>query len=197
MRRRERLSEARERVAHAAPFGLELGEPSLELRSHVVERSTELRELVPPPNRDALLQVAMRDSAGSRGEPAQVPDDRPPLQVRDDADERQAHEQPGEEPVACACGGGIDHGLPGQDGKPRRRHSRQRRRGERAITRAADPDRRALPGRNRDTPTERRHRGQDPRPLEQDENVAGVEPCAAPETRDEPGVERDRRHDLA
>ena len=34
-------------------------------------------------------------------------------------------------------------------------------------------------------------------PLEQDENVAGVERRALPETRDEPHVERDRRHDLA
>ena len=61
----------------------------------------------------------MRDPAGGRGEPAEIPDDRPPLQVRDDADERQADEQPGEEPVARARGGRVDHRLRGQDGKPR------------------------------------------------------------------------------
>ena len=197
MRRRQRLPEARERVAHAAPFGRELGKPRLELRSHVVERSPELCELVPAPNGDALLEVAVRDSASGRGKPAEVPDDCPPLHVRDDADERQADEQPREEPVARARGGRVDHGLPGQDGKPRRRHSRQRRRDECAITRAAEADRRALPGGYRDTPTERRHRGQDPRSLEQDENVAGGERRALPEMPDESDVERDRRHDLA
>ena len=81
-------------------------------------------------------RLATRDPAGGRGEPAEVPDDRPSLEVRDDADERQAREQPGEEPVARARVGGVDHGLPGQDGKPRRRHSRQPRRNECAIARA-------------------------------------------------------------
>ncbi len=197
MRRRERLSEARKRVAHAAAFGLELREPRLELRRHVVERSAELRELVSSPHGDALAEAPLRDPAGSRRETAEVPDDCPPLEVRDHADERQACEQPGEEPVAGSRFGRVDQGLPGQDGKPHRPHSREGRRDECAIARALDADGRASPGRNRDAPAEPRHRCQDPRSLEQDENVAGVERRALSETRDEPGVERDRRHDLA
>ncbi len=98
-------------------FGLELGESRLQLRGHVVERSTELRKLVPPPDRHTLVEAAARDRPGGRGEAAEVPDDRPPLEVGDDADERQGREQPGEEPVARARVRRVDHCLSGQDGQ--------------------------------------------------------------------------------
>ena len=67
MRRRERLPEAGERLAHVTAFRLELGEPRLELRGHLVERSAERRELVPPPDGDALAEGCR---ARSRGRPS-------------------------------------------------------------------------------------------------------------------------------
>ena len=145
----ERLAEAGERLAHAPALGLELGESRLELRGHVVERGAELARTRPVPGPGRARGGPARDPAGGRGEAAEVPDDRPPLEVRDDADERQAREQPREEPVARACVGRVDHGLAGQDGEPCRRHSRQPRRDECAIARASDADGRALPGRQR------------------------------------------------
>src|SRR6185503_20751387 len=61
VRRHERLAEAGERVTNTASFGLELGEPRLELLGHVVERSAEGRELVPSPHGDALAKAALGD----------------------------------------------------------------------------------------------------------------------------------------
>lgn len=46
------------------------------------------------------MKAAVRDFAGGRREAGEMADDRSSLQVRDDADERQAGEQPGEESVA-------------------------------------------------------------------------------------------------
>src|SRR5207302_11358441 len=119
--------------------------------------------------RDALAEAPVRDPARSLGEAAEVADDRASLQVGDDADERQAREQPAEEPVADTCVGRVDQYLPGQDGEPRSRDSWQPRRDECAIGRARDADGRALPGRNVDLSAQERRGGRDPLALEEDE----------------------------
>src|SRR5207244_9919995 len=96
--RRKPLTEASQRLPPAGAPGLELGEPRLELRRHVVERGTEGRELVVAADGHPLGQAPVRDLPRGRGETAEVPDDRPPLQVRDPTYEREACEQPAEEP---------------------------------------------------------------------------------------------------
>ena len=197
MCRRKRLTEASQRVPPAGALGLELGEPRLELRRHVVERGTEGCELVVAADGHPLGQAPVRDLPRGRGETAEVPDDRPPLQVRDPTYEREACEQPEEDPVACSRVGGVDQSLWRQDGEPRRGHFREHRPGERPVPGARYLHRRTPPRRHGDLTVKRRRRRHDPRSLEQHENVAGVERRTAAKALDEADIERNRRHDLA
>ena len=197
VRRRERLAEAGERLAHAPALSLELAKPGLELRGHVVERRAELRELVAATHRHAIAEAPARDAAGSHGEAAEVPHDRAALQVGDHADERQTGEKPEQDAVTTPGIGCVDERLRGQDGEPRPRYPWQRRCDESAVAGSCEVDRRAAPRLDRDPPAQRRRGRGNARSLEQNEDVAGVERGTAPQTLHEPRVERDRGHDLA
>src|SRR5207244_2302232 len=61
VRRLERLAETHAQVAQAVALSVELDEPLLELRRHVVEHTRELRELVAAAHLDALAETAVRD----------------------------------------------------------------------------------------------------------------------------------------
>ena len=194
--RGQRLTEADQRLARAAALGLQLGEALLELRGHVVERGAEGRELVPAADGYTLAERAPRDPTGNRGELAEVPDDRPALQIRDDPDERKAREQTGEETIARPRVGRVDQRLPGQDGEARRRYAGQRRGGERAVAGTGDVDRPAPSSRQRDLSVKPRCRRGDPRSVDQGEHVTGAEGRTGTQTGDQADVERDRRHNL-
>ena len=67
VRRDERLAEPPGRLPDPLPLGLEIGLPLLELGGHVVERVTELRELVAAAHLDAPVEPPARDRTGRVG----------------------------------------------------------------------------------------------------------------------------------
>jgi hypothetical protein len=197
VRRGERLAEVRQRFAYPGALGLELGEPRLELLGHVVERGAQRSELVVPADGDALTEAPERDPASSGGDPAEVPGDRPSLEICDDAHEPQAGEQPEQEPVPRARVSRVDDPLRRQDSQSPLGQSRQPGSGERAITDARKAHRRALRGVHRDIPLQTRRRRDDPRSLQYDESVGRVEGGIPSETAHEAETEREGSDDLA
>ena len=142
---RERLAEARDRVAEPAALAFELGEPGLELVRHVVERSTEERELVAAADGDALGEPPACDPVRCLGEGPQRADDRAALEVGDERDEGERAEQPEQKPVARARIRCIDRRLRAEDCKADGRTVGDRRGDERPEALLADRDRLGLP----------------------------------------------------
>ena len=85
----QRLAEPGDCLSHPHPLGLELDVALLELCGHVVERATQLGELVVAGHLDALREPALRDSLGGVPQPSQGADDRAPEQI---GHRREEHE---------------------------------------------------------------------------------------------------------
>ncbi len=91
--RDQRLAESLRGVTHARPLGLDVETLLLELRRHVVERPSEVRELITSANLDTLAEVATGDRVRRDGELAQRPDDRLAEQVGDRTEQDERAEQ--------------------------------------------------------------------------------------------------------
>src|SRR5579862_5016979 len=76
VRRRERLAEARVRLACAGALVLHLVETRLELLRHLVERRRDLCELVASAQLDTLVETALRECFRTDGETFERVDDR-------------------------------------------------------------------------------------------------------------------------
>ena len=111
----ERFAEAHGRVAEARPLGVELAQPRLELVGHLVERPTELGELVSSLDGHTLVELALRDAARGLDEGAERPDDRAALDVREQCDQHERDQQRHEDPSLGGGHRGVDPRLRGQD----------------------------------------------------------------------------------
>ena len=98
-RGRERVSEAGVRLTETPALALEILQPGLQLCRHVVERPSESRELVVPPDGHALVQTPGRDRVRGRYERVEAADDRAAGQVGDEGDQQQRSEQADQQPA--------------------------------------------------------------------------------------------------
>ena len=107
----ERLAEARDDVAQASAFRLQLVETGLQLERHLVERPPEERELVTALYGHTLLEVAPRDRACRVDEPANRADDCTTFHVCNTCDEEECGEEPDEQAVSRVPVGRVDARL--------------------------------------------------------------------------------------
>src|SRR5436305_730730 len=107
----ERLAEAGDDVAQPSALVLELVEPRLQLRGHLVERAAEQGELVPALNGHPLLQVAASDRACGVYETADRTDDRAALDVCHRRDQQETRDEPDEQASHGGVVRGVDEAL--------------------------------------------------------------------------------------
>ncbi len=194
--RPERVGEAADGVAQPPPLGLELGETLLELARHLVERAREHGELVSPAHRDALPEPPPRDLVGGVHEPPHGADDRSTLEIGDRGDQEQRREQSGQQPALVARVGRVDPSL-GREQREQRAAGAGERHGQRAVAVAAHPQLVREPGRDGELAPDAGVPGDDLRPPDEGEAVAGVDARAELELAHEHPVERHRRDDLS
>ena len=119
-RARRRARRRSVRSPRAAAFCLEILQAALQLRGHLVERASELRELVATANLDAFLEPAGGDRVRGVCEPTERADDRAAREVGDAGDQEQRAEQADQQAPEHALLLGCDH----RAGRDRRQHQR-------------------------------------------------------------------------